>query len=185
MVMCLKPCLKVIIMSSRLSVVALFAILTSTSAIADTQWRIGANLGSLHIAPQREFNNFNPGIFVSATFRADKRFQYGFQTGGYLNSYNERTTYALSFADWRIASIGEAEVRMGGFAGFFEYPVLSETARGWGWPTLGDYVLAMGPSVKLRMRNGVDFSVGFLPVPGKETKGVFTFQASMPFGGRH
>ena len=172
-------------MSKCLSVVAVLACLTSTAAMAETQWRIGANLGSIHIAPQQEFNSFNPGIFVSATFRADQRFQYGFQAGGYFNSYNARTLYALSFADWRIAGIGNAELRMGGFAGFFEYPALSNRARGWGWPTMGDYVLAIGPSVKLRMQNGVDFSVGFLPVPGKATKGVFTFQASIPFGGRH
>ncbi len=171
-------------MSSRLSVIAVLATLAATTSMAETQWRVGANLGSIHVAPQREFNGINPGLFLSATFRADKKFQVGVQAGAYLNSYSERTIYALSFADWRLASIGNAELRAGGFAGFFEYPVLSEEARGWGWPTIGDYVLAMGPSMKLRMQNGVDFSIGFLPVPGKETKGVFTFQVSVPFGGR-
>ena len=171
-------------MLSRLSVIAVAVALTSTTALADTQWRIGANLGSIHIAPQREFNNFNPGLFISATFRADQRFQYGFQAGGYYNSFNERTMYALSFADWHVADLGNTEMRMGGFAGFFEYADLSAKARSWGWPTLGDYVLAIGPSMKLRLQNGVDFSFGFLPVPGKQTKGVITFQASIPFGRR-
>ena len=172
-------------MSRSLSVIAVAAALTSTTAMAETQWRIGADLASLHIAPQREFNQINPGIYLSATFRADKRFQYGFQAGAYVNSYSERTIYALSFADWHVADLGSTEIRMGGFAGFFEYPVLSDSVRSWGWPTMGDYLLAIGPSLKFRMRNGLDISIGFLPVPGKETKGVFTFQASIPFGGRH
>lgn len=171
-------------MLNRLSIVVLLACLMSTAAMAEVKWRIGANLASIHVAPQREFNNINPGLFISATFRAEKRFQYSVQAGAYVNSYSERTLYALTAADWHVADMGTTELRMGGFAGLFEYPVLAETARGWGWPTVGDYVLAMGPSLKLRMQNGVDFSIGFLPVAGKETAGVFTFQASVPFGGR-
>ena len=171
-------------MFSRLSVIAVLFCLISTTASAETELRIGANLGSIHIAPQQEFNNINPGLFISATFRAKKRFQYGLQAGAYVNSFSERTIYALSFANWRVADIGSAELRIGGFAGFFEYPDLADTARGWGWPTLGDYVLAMGPSVKLRAQNGVEFSIGFLPVVGKEAAGVITFQTSIPFGAR-
>jgi hypothetical protein len=172
-------------MSRSLSVFAVVAALTATTAMAETQWRIGANLASIHVAPQREFNQINPGLYLSYTFQAEKRFQYGFQAGAYVNSYSERTIYALSFADWHVANLGSAEIRMGGFTGFFEYPVLSETVRSRGWPTMGDYLLAIGPSLKFRMRSGLDFSIGFLPVPGKETKGVFTFQACIPFGGRH
>lgn len=171
-------------MFSRLSVIAALVCLAPTSALAETELRIGANLGSIHIAPEQDFNNFNPGLFVSTTFRAEKRFQYGLQAGAYFNSYSERTIYALSFANWRVADIGSAELRAGGFAGFFEYPDLADSARGWGWPTLGNYVLALGPSVKLRAQNGLEFSVGFLPVTGKEAAGVFTFQTSIPFGAR-
>ncbi|HIP24383.1 MAG TPA: hypothetical protein EYG79_12440 [Rhodobacteraceae bacterium] len=160
--------------------VSLFA----NAVMAQTQWRIGANIASVHIAPQREFNQINPGAFVSATFRSGKPFQYGVQLGAYLNSYSERTIYGSAFANWRIARIGTADLRLGGFVGLMEYPVIAERARGIGWPTVGDYILTMGPSVKLTLNSGVDFTMGFLPVKTKETSGVLTFQMSIPFGGR-
>ena len=163
--------------------VVLFS-LVSGGAVAQTQWRLGANLGSLHIAPEREFNEFNPGLFVSATFGSGRDFEYGGQVGAYKNSYSERTIYASTYANWRVSSLGNANLRLGGFVGFFEYRNLAEDARDLGWPTLGNYVLALGPSLKLVLNNGTDFTVGFLPVRTKETSGVLTFQMSVPFGGR-
>lgn len=152
--------------------------------MAQTQWRVGANLASIHIAPQREFNQINPGAFVSATFRSGKTFEYGVQLGAYLNSYSERTIYGATYANWRIARFGNADLRLGGFVGLMEYPVLSERARAIGWPTVGDYILTLGPSLKLTLNSGLDFTVGFLPVKTKETGGVLTFQMSIPFGRR-
>jgi len=170
----------------RSSTVAVAISLFGTISNAETQWRIGANLASIHVAPQQEFNQFNPGAFISATFRAGKKFEYGLQAGGYLNSYNERTLYVSSFANWRVASIGNVDIRVGGFLGLFEYPNIAERAQDIGWPTVGDYVLAFGPSLKLRLENGVDFTIGYLPGSKlKKANGVFTFQASIPFGRQH
>ncbi len=166
----------------RVGLFTLIISLFAHGAMADTEWRIGANMGSIHIKPRREFNQINPGLFVSATFRAGQRFEYGIQGGAYVNSYSERTIYASTYANWHVAQLGNVDVRLGGFVGLFEYPVLSERARAIGWPTVGDYILALGPSMKMRFQNGVDFTVGFLPVKTKETAGVFTFQLSVPFG---
>jgi len=171
-------------MSLRVCFLTLVISLFSHAASAETQWRIGANLASIHINPEREFNEFNPGMFLSATFRSGQRFEYGVQAGAYMNSYSERTIYTSTYANWRIAQFGNVDVRLGGFVGLFEYPVLAERARGIGWPTVGDYILALGPSLKIELQSGVDFTVGFLPVKTKETAGVFTFQMSVPFGGR-
>jgi len=165
------------------AVTAIFSLFAGIG-MAQTQWRVGANLASIHIAPQREFNQINPGAFVSATFRSGKTFEYGVQLGAYLNSYSERTIYGSTYANWRIARIGNAELRLGGFVGLMEYPVLSKRARAIGWPTVGDYILTMGPSLKLSLNSGLDFTVGFLPVKTKETGGVLTFQMSIPFGRR-
>ncbi|MBL1436381.1 MAG: hypothetical protein COB08_009310 [Rhodobacteraceae bacterium] len=168
----------------RVCVVFMACSLFANAVMAQTQWRIGANMASVHIAPQREFNQINPGAFVSATFRSDKKFQYGVQLGVYLNSYSERTIYGSTFANWRVARFGNADLRLGGFMGLMEYPVISERARAIGWPTVGDFILTMGPSLKLTFNSGLDFTVGFLPVKTKETSGVLTFQMSIPFGGR-
>ncbi len=168
----------------RVGLFTLIISLFSHGAMAETQWRIGANMASIHINPQKKFNQINPGLFVSATFRAGQRFEYGIQAGAYVNSYSERTIYTTTYANWHVAQIGNADVRLGGFVGLYEYPVLSARARAIGWPTVGNYILALGPSMKMRFRNGVDFTVAFLPVKTKETTGVFTFQLSMPFG-RH
>ncbi len=168
----------------RIFFIIMAASLFANAVMAQTQWRVGANIASIHVAPQREFNEINPGAFVSATFRSDKTFQYGVQLGVYINSYSERTIYGSTFANWRIARLGDADLRLGGFMGLMEYPVLSARARDIGWPTVGDYILTMGPSLKLTLNSGVDFTVGFLPVKTKETSGVFTFQMSIPFGGR-
>jgi len=169
----------------RISIFTLVLSLLSPMAMADTTFRVGANLGSLHVKPEREFNQFNPGLFVSATFRSERVFSYGVQAGAYLNSYSERSIYASTYANWRIAQFGNTSLRFGGFVGLFEYPELSVKARSIGWPTVGDYVLALGPSLKLELGSGVDFTVSFLPVKNKRTAGVFTFQMSIPFGQRH
>ncbi len=174
------------ILRSSTVAVAVAISLPATTITAETQWRVGANLASIHVAPKQEFNQFNPGAFVSITYGAGKRFEYGLQAGGYLNSYNERTLYVSSFANWRVASLGSVDIRAGGFLGFFEYPIIAGRAQDFGWPTIGDYILALGPSLKLRLENGVDFTIGYLPASSlKKANGVFTFQASIPFGRQH
>mgnify|MGYP001075227002 CR=1 FL=1 len=164
------------------SIVATVITLISTCVSAETQWRLGANLASLHVASTADFNEINPGAFLSVTFRDQQFFQYGFQAGGYENSYYNRTLYGLAFADWRLLSMGNAEIRAGGFVGLFEYPNLIEEVKEAGWVSVGDMVLALGPSLKVRMSNGIDVTFGYLPVHGKDTKGVITLQSSIAFG---
>ena len=168
----------------RISAAAYLILLVfATTATAEARWRIGLNMASIHIDPQRDFNQFNPGAFVSMVFGEGDRFEYGLQAGGYLNSYNQRTLYISSFSNWRIASVGNVDIRAGGYLGLFEYPSIAEKAQTAGWPTVGNFVLAFGPNLKLRLENGVDFTIGYLPGNSlKKANGVLTFQASIPFG---
>ncbi len=169
-------------MVSRLAIIATLFTLLTTNVAAEPQWRLGFNLASLHVASTAEFNELNPGINISVTFRDERAFQYGFQVGGYLNSYNNRTLYGLTFANWRLLSIDNVEFRVGGFVGMFEYPNLIEEVEAAGWVSAGDMVLAFGPTLTMRMSTGTDLTVGFLPAYGKDTKGIFTLQASIALG---
>lgn len=168
-------------MANRLYAIVATICLLSTSVAAETQWRFGANLASFHIASTEEFNEFNPGAFVSVSFRSERSFQYGLQFGGYVNSYSERTLYGLAFANWHLLDMNRVELRVGVFAGLFEYPNLVERARVAGWPTVGNMVLALGPSLTLRIDDKTDITIGYLPVQGKETSGVITLQTSFTF----
>jgi len=170
-------------MVSRLAVIATLFTLLTTSVTAEPQWRLGFNLASLHVASTAEFNEFNPGMNISVTFGDQRAFQYGFQVGGYLNSYNNRTFYGLAFANWRILRMDNVELRAGGFVGMFEYPNLIEEVQAAGWVSAGDMVLAFGPTLTMRMNNGTDIIVGYLPAYGKDMQGIFTLQASIALGG--
>lgn len=161
---------------------ALFLIATTHSVFAQ-QFRIGATLGSYHIGGYAsEFNQVNLGATIGLTFQPDARFQYGLQAGIYNNSYSERTTFITAFADYRAFRIGSAEIRAGAFVGLFEYPAIAARAKAIGWPTVGDYVLAIGPMVKLRNSRGVDFTIGYLPIKSRRVRGVLTLSMSVPFG---
>lgn len=169
-------------MASRLAIIATLFTLFTTSVSAEPRWRIGFNLASLHLASTADFNEFNPGLNISVTFRDELAFQYGLQVGGYVNSYNDRTLYGLAFANWRLLSMDNVEFRVGGFVGMFEYPNLIEEVNAAGWVSAGDMVLAFGPTLTMRMSSGTDLIVGFLPAYGKDTKGIFTLQASIALG---
>jgi len=172
-------------MNFRSATIVLMAVIINncgTGAYAETQWRLGANITSYHIAATKEFNEFNPGAFVSVSFNVEKRFQYGLQIGGFLNSYSERTLYGLGFVNYRIKQYEDAELFLGGFAGLFEYSNLISQARRAGIPVVGNAVFAAGPSLTYRMRNGVDFTLGFIPFYGRETSGILTIQTSIAFG---
>lgn len=168
-------------MKLQIIILATYSIFFATDSAADVQWRIGANLASYHIDPDMEFNEINPGIFVSVAFGDSDAAQYGIQVGSYLNSFNEKTSYALGFINAPVLELNHSQIRVGAFAGFFEYPNVVEKAAQIGWPTIGDYVLAIGPSLTWRMNNGIDFTLGFLPLFSKETKGIITLQTSVAF----
>lgn len=169
-------------MVSRLAIIATLFTLLTTSVAAEPRWRLGFNLASLHLAPTAEFNEFNPGVNISLIFRDELAFQYGFQVGGYVNSYNDRTLYGLTFANWRLLSMDNVEFRLGGFVGMFEYPNLIEEVNAAGWVSAGDMVLVLGSTLTMRMSSGTDLIVGFIPAYGKDTKGIFTLQTSIALG---
>lgn len=158
-------------------------LLSGTCTPAETQLRLGISLGSYHIGSTEEFNEFNPGANISITFKTENRLQYGFQFGGYSNSYSERTLYGLAFVNYRIKKYEEAELFIGGFSGLFEYPNLIEQARSTGIPTLGNMVYIAGPSLTYQLENGVDLTLAYIPFQGKKTNGILTLQTSIPFGG--
>ena len=158
--------------------------LSGTFTFAETQWRLGVNLGSYHIESTEDFNELNPGAFVSVSFNTENRLQYGFQLGGYSNSYSDRTLYGLGFVKYRIKNLEESELFIGGFSGIFEYPNLVTQARSAGIPTVGDMVFIAGPLLTYRLKDGLDLTLGYIPFQGKETSGILTLQASIPFGGK-
>lgn len=71
---------------------------------------VGVHLGSVHL-PQRDFNNFNPGLYVR---------QDDWQAGAYLNSYRRTTAYAGRV--WRLERVWgplrKYEVFTGGATGY-------------------------------------------------------------------
>ncbi|MCF6271644.1 MAG: hypothetical protein L3J37_00425 [Rhodobacteraceae bacterium] len=171
------------IISKETLVTASALFLSGTDISAEPQWRLGVNIGSYHIESTGEFKEFNPGAFISVTYGDENRLQYGFQFGGYSNSYGNRTTYALGFVNYRIKKYEGAELLIGGFSGLFEYANLVSYAESAGIPTVGDMVYIAGPTLTYRLENGIDLTLGYIPFRGKQTNGILTLQTSILWGG--
>lgn len=135
---------------------AMLIVLTSLPAAAKGPDRISFLAGSKHINPGSDFNEFNPGVFLSWG-ESDS-----FSVGTYHNSYG-RQSVAATYT-WDIA--GNDFIDVGLFAGAALYP---EDGRRFAIH-LGDVV----PFGGLQLRVGHVFA-NVIPGDGKEVDGIIGF----------
>lgn len=127
-------------------------------------------LGSHHASPGQEFEEFNPGIFL--TWRDalwDGRLDASI--GAFRNSYGRgavAATAALPFYETRV-------VELSAFLGAAYYPEDGRTFR----VHIGDIV----PLGGLQARVGPVFFQA-IPGDGREADAIFTFGVTVPLGGR-
>jgi len=124
------------------------------------------NVASHHVNSSLDFNEQNFGLSYSIGHRPIEQssWENSLEFGFYKNSFSEISSYALVKGDFAIGkSIFGSEMRLGAFAGFFEYPSATDYARSHGIPTIGEFVLVPGLSATLRSELGVDLRLNVAP----------------------
>lgn len=126
---------------------------------------IGLSLASKHFGADRDFQEFNPGISLGARHRVGwRRGEWGFEAGGFQNSYDNRSFYVGSWIDWPIARPSSStEIRLGGFFAYAEYPELKDEADDIGVLTIGDFVPIISAQASLRIDERFALTARFGP----------------------
>lgn len=135
-------------------------------ALADGPDRVSVLLGSYHASPAQEFEEFNPGLFL--TWEGDF---VDTSVGAYRNSYG-RGAVAVAAA-WPFLRGANLELAL--FAGAAYYPEDGSRFR----YHLGDIV----PLGGLQARLGPVF-LQAIPGDGDEADAVFSFGVTIPLGER-
>lgn len=147
---------------------AAIALLVAGSALADGgPDRVSVLLGSYHASPGQEFEEFNPGVFL--TWNGDGAVDT--TAGLFRNSYGRlapSVTFALPFYE-------REHIELAGFLGAAYYPDDGRRFR----YHLGDVI----PLGGLQARLGPAF-FQVIPGDGDEADAVFTFGVTMPLGQR-
>lgn len=118
--------------------------------------RLSVLLGSEHVNASREFQEFNPGVFLTW----ERQFNYS--AGLYYNSY-ERISPLVSIGyDWEVAR----DLELGAFLALAVYPGDGDEFR----HAVGDVVPFVG--FQARYRN---VFVQFVPADGAAMDALFTF----------
>ena len=130
------------------------------TAVADPD-RLSFLLGSYHASPAQEFEEFNPGVFLTWEGQVDTT------VGLFRNSYGRAALSAT--ADWTLYERDRFAFSV--FAGAAYYPGDGDRFR----IHLGDLI----PLAGLQARFGPTF-VQLLPSDGAQTDGVLTFGVTFP-----
>lgn len=141
-----------------LVVLFLVALAPALSAGPD---RISVHLGSVHVNAQEDFEEFNPGLFLSW----DRQLSYTF--GAFRNSYGDLSVAATA----AVPILHRPTYRMQVFGGLAYYPDNGRNFR----VNFGDVVPVAG--LRLFYRNAF---VQFLPGDGNQADAVFSFGFSFP-----
>ncbi len=164
--------------------IILFGISTfSSSGVFAGEFGLIVNLGSKHFQSGLGLNEFNPGLAVEyrQSIGASRYWEIGAEAGMYLNSYEELTKYGLVSIDREVLEFGdENSVRVGIFAGFFEYSNVVDEARLAGVPTIDDYVFIPGLTAELRFDGNTSLKLKLVPGTPKSS-GLVTFQLGLKF----
>lgn len=138
-----------------LSLTLIFASLLPTGAFAGPD-RLSVLLGSEHNGATRDFQEFNPGLFLTW----ERRFNYS--VGVYYNSYEDISPLVSVGYDWEVAP----QLDLGAFFAVAVYPGEGDQFR----TSVGDVVPFVG--LQARYRN---FFVQFIPADGDSVDSLFTF----------
>jgi hypothetical protein len=131
------------------------ALLIPVSASAGPD-RLSILLGSEHNGATREFQEFNPGLFL--TWERNLNYSVGL----YYNSYEEISPLVSVGYDWEVAR----DLDLGAFFAIAVYPGDGDEFR----YSLGDVVPFLG--VQARYKN---VFVQFIPADGDALDSLFTF----------
>jgi len=118
--------------------------------------RVSILLGSEHINATREFQEFNPGVFLTW----ERRFNYSL--GLYYNSYKEISPLVSVSYDWEVAP----DLDLGAFFAVAVYPGDGEEFN----HSIGDVVPFIG--LQARYKN---VFVQFIPADGDALDALLTF----------
>lgn len=146
----------------RLILACLLSLIALSPAFAAAPDRLSVHLGSRHINAQEDFEEFNPGLFVSW----DRSFSYTF--GAYRNSYGDLSVAATM----AVPLLQRPAWRMNFFVGWAHYPDNGRKFR----VHYGNVV----PVAGLRMYYRNTF-VQFLPGDGDNADAVLSFGLTFPF----
>lgn len=127
--------------------------------------RLGVHLGSYHAGATRDFEEVNPGLFLSW----DRPGGVTYSVGAYRNSYGRGSVSAtVAKTILRSKSAG-----LGVFAGLAHYPGNGEDIR----HAIGDFV----PLVGLKMHYRRLF-INVMPGDGDAVDAIFSFGITVPLG---
>lgn len=132
-----------------------------TSPVAAQDYYGNIHLGSKHLGATRDFNEFNPGLGLGV--RWGERFRYGLEAGAFYNSYSEWSTYAATFAQYRVIDGERWDTYLGGAMTFASYPNLVGYADKYGIPRVGNHIGI--PSLTVEFDHG-DYSIASNVVVG-------------------
>ncbi len=126
---------------------------------------IGVSLASKHFDANRNFQEFNPGLTLGLRRPINWHDgEWGIEVGGFQNSYDERSLYAGTWVDWPVAAITRgAEIRLGGFFAYAEYPQLVDEADDIGVVTIGNFVPILSAQAALRIDDRFSLMARFGP----------------------
>lgn len=121
--------------------------------------RLSILLGSEHNGATRDFQEFNPGVFL--TWER----QLNYSVGAYYNSYEEISPLVSVGYDWEVAP----DFDLGAFFAVAVYPGDGDEFR----TSLGDVVPFVGVQARYNW-----FFVQFIPADGESVDSLFTFGLS-------
>ena len=134
----------------------ILAAMIPTSALAGPD-RLSVLLGSEHFGATREFQEFNPGVFLTWEERV-----FDYSIGTFYNSYEDVSVLGAIGYDYEIAK----ELEVGVFAGVAYYPGEGDQFS----VSAGDMVPVAG--VQTRYRN---LFAQWIPADGDSVDSVLTF----------
>ena len=136
---------------------------------------------SLHVNPDRDFNEFNPGIGVGseAPFRRSD-YVFGLEAGRFRNSLEEGTSYAAAYVERKFAPVRSTSIGLGAFFAYAEYPNEVQRAEDNGFITFGDFVPVAGLQATVPTIGSHEFRVRL--TPGLEdADALLTLQSNFRF----
>ncbi|SFP86543.1 hypothetical protein [Tranquillimonas alkanivorans] len=143
-----------------LSLIALIGLAASAAAADFAPDRLSLLLGSKHVNAGMEFQEVNPGVFL--TWEDRTALDLEFTVGAYQNSYSKASTALVVGQNWSLAE----ELEVGLFGGLAHYP---EDGRTFGVHA-GD-VVPMG-GVQGRYKN---MFIQVMPSDGKMADAIVSF----------
>lgn len=140
-------------------VATLIALLVPSAALAEPD-RLSVLLGTEHVGATRNFNEYNPGLFLTW-----ERQTFDYSIGTFYNSYEDVSVMGAIGYNFEVAP----DLELGAFTGIAHYPGEGDQFR----VAAGDFVPLLG--VQARYRN---VFTQLIPADGDTVDAVLTFGLS-------